>query len=71
MLAMKLAALRIGSDHRDIADAMQLAQATGVITAEALIHLHDMYFPNDRLDARKIVIIENIAEKFDASRQSG
>ena len=71
MLAMKLAALRIGSDHRDIEDVMQLAQATGVATAEALTNLHRLYFPNDPLDARKIVIIGNIAEKLDASEQSG
>ena len=71
MLAMKLAALRIGSDHRDIEDALQLAQATGVTTAEALIGLYQMYFPNDPLDARKIVIIGNIAEKLDASQQFG
>jgi hypothetical protein len=70
MLAMKLAALRIGSDHRDIEDAMQLAQATSVTTAEELMRLHRMYFPNDPLDARRIVIIGNIAEKLDASRQS-
>ncbi len=71
MLAMKLAALRIGSDHRDIEDAMRLAQASGIVTVEALTNLHQMYFPNDPLDARKIVIIENIAEKLDASRQPG
>lgn len=71
MLAMKLAALRIGSDHRDIEDAMQLAQATSVTTAESLTSLYQMYFPNDPLDARRIVIIGNIAEKLDAPQQSG
>ena len=71
MLAMKLAALRIGSDHRDIDDVIQLAQATGVTRAEALTNLHQMYFPNDPLDARRLVIVANIAEKLDASQQSG
>ncbi len=50
---------------------MQLAQATSVTTAESLTSLYQMYFPNDPLDARRIVIIGNIAEKLDAPQQSG
>ena len=71
MLAMKLAALRVGSDHRDIDDVMQLAQVTGTKAADALSDLHREYFPNDPLDTRRIVIIGNIAERLNASPQSG
>ena len=71
MLAMKLAALRVGSDHRDIEDVMQLAQVTGTKAADALADLHRQYFPNDPLDTRRIVIIGNIAERLNASPQSG
>jgi hypothetical protein len=71
MLAMKLAALRVGSDHRDIEDVMQMAQATGIKTAAALSDLHQQYFPNAPLDARSIVIVGSIAERLNASPQSG
>ncbi|HME20310.1 MAG TPA: DUF6036 family nucleotidyltransferase [Acetobacteraceae bacterium] len=67
MLAMKLAALRTGTGQRDKDDVLVLARATSLTTAEQLIALHKTYYPSDPLDARKLVIIGEIAELLNAS----
>jgi hypothetical protein len=70
MLAMKIAALRISPETHDVEDATQLARIAGVTTAEALIALHRSYFPDKPLDARKIVVVGELAEKLHASPHS-
>jgi hypothetical protein len=65
LLAMKLRAMRIGS--RDEADAVMLARASNITTFEGMTALLGRYFPKEPLDARRIAIIGQFAERLNAS----
>jgi hypothetical protein len=70
MLAMKLASLRTGVGQRDVDDVTRLAHEIGVSTVDELLAIHKAYFPNHPLDARRIVMVGEIAEQLNASPPS-
>lgn len=64
ILALKLRALRVAS--RDLQDVLTLAQHLGFTTLEQLLDVLKKNFPNEPLDARRLMILSDLVEKLNA-----